>query len=104
MTKQCPQTVSDVDRSLCLIQMETSTSLRMYSMSQTLISRYYPSPRPFDKVLYQCSNRTANSYCQLAPTTSYFKATRLTISSTYTKPRHLILPTLSPHVPKNAKL
>src|SRR5579859_456467 len=95
---------SDVDRSLCLIQMETSTSLRMYSMSRTLTSRYYLSPRPFDKVLYQHSSQTANSYCQPAPTTSYFKATQSTISSMYTKPRHLILPMLSPHAPKNAKL
>src|SRR5579859_8022309 len=36
--------------------------------------------------------------------TLYFKATQSTISSTYTKPRHLILPTLSPHASKNAKL
>src|SRR5579859_8168242 len=35
--------------------------------------------------------------------TLYFKATQSTISSTYTKPRHLILPTLSPHAPKNTK-
>src|SRR5579859_2812680 len=75
----------------------------MYSTSRTLTSRYYLSPRPFDKVLRQHSSQTVNSYCQLAPTTSYFKATQSTISSTYTKPRHLILPTLSPHAPKNAK-
>src|SRR5579859_7434470 len=49
---------SDVDRSLCLIQTETSTSSRMYSSSQTLISRYYPSPRPFDKVLLTAEIKT----------------------------------------------
>src|SRR5579859_1139048 len=77
---------SDVVRSLCLIQMETSIALRMYSMSRTLTNQSYLWPRPFDKVLHKCSNQTVNSYCQLAPAILYFMATRSMISSMYTKP------------------